>query len=681
MRTAEEYFGHQGMLSKVFNNYEPREEQLQFSKDIHEAIEKKVPFIGEANTGVGKSLAALSAAATIIEKTGKPVLIVTSSILLQEQYMDKDIPIISQATDFNYSPVLAKGKGNYLCPSKLVERQFLKLQPQKVEEADKIFKWAATTNTGDFSELSFQPSRDVIEKFSIVEENECSGKRCPLFKNCYYYNNLKAIQASKIIVCNYHFLFTALQTGNMNMLPDEVGAVIFDEVHEIVNITQSITEVKLHNKDFAGLNSHLAHVQRKLKEHEDDVRGGLGFAEDVELSDFMHDKKVFHAKVTDWVKTKLAPNESKFIITESFKREFENLVGEYINHLTELITNIENFLEWSGIDMEALFNDGYNDFTTEWYMAISRYLDGVRERLVKATEMARNDIKRDNQIVWVDYSEGMEFAEIIRKPFDVSGVVGPVFKGIHPMLEGAQIIGMSATLTTNRTFEHIKRQLGLEFTEVKTSVVKSPFNLTENMLWYLPEGVPDGTDPLHADFVLAEMERIISLLGGRTMCLFTSHRQMQYAAQFLTRHFKNTNIKILVQGEQTKKHIVQEMRDNNNVVIVGTRSFFTGVDIQGDNLQAVLIDKLPFPIAGEPVNIHLMNQPSGFTQHAIPELSLVLKQGFGRLIRSKDDSGVVAVFDGRLRSASYKSKIFNSFNFKLNTTTDYNKVVEFLTKQ
>jgi ATP-dependent DNA helicase DinG len=235
-----ETFEEGGLLSKVISNYKPRSQQLELSKKIQESMKNQIPLIAEAPTGTGKSLAALAPAFEHIMKTDEPVIAVTSSIILQEQYMNKDIPMLEKLYDFSASPVLIKGRNNYLCPRKYNEFRNGKVgfnTSEQIKEAGDVNRWATQTKTGDKAELDFNPTYGVWSKFACIDNNECTGKQCSLFSNCHYYRERNKIPSSKLIVTNYHYFFSALESM-APMLPPKARVVIMDEGHEISSIIE-----------------------------------------------------------------------------------------------------------------------------------------------------------------------------------------------------------------------------------------------------------------------------------------------------------------------------------------------------------------------------------------------------------------------------------------------------------
>lgn len=686
LKSAEFYFGSkpgseeeiEGALAKVFDGYAPRAEQIELSEAFHEAYRENKPMLGEANTGVGKSLASLSVAATSIEETGRPVVIVTSSILLQEQYIEKDIPTLSKATENSYGEVLAKGKGNYVCMDKVLSKKVKDVQPQYTEELDEVLMWTTKTVTGDFSELPKELSYPVRSKVSIVNENECRGKMCPVFRKCFYYQNQQKIKSSKIIVCNYHYFFLALD--RVNMLPDDIGMVIFDEFHEVVPIARDIMEVISHTSDFDEMNKKIGIEQQRFVES--GASGVSEFGGLIELGEFMQSKQIMHATITQWyLENKEQYKERVVVDGEKKTEEFLGIVKDYETALENLLQNIDHWISGiANIQEDMLFNDAYEEETTQWYVMILKYRDFVEGKL-EEFETITNLENEHKRLVWVDMGEKEAYSKIHSKPFDVSELIEPIFnpesKNRPDKIANSSVFGMSATLTSGGNFNHLKGQIGMTGIPLKEKIVNSPFDLTNNQLWYLPKNAPEGNQPGHNVYVLNEMEKFIDHLGGKTMCLFTSRKSMDEAADHFKRMFAGRDIEIIKQGDIPKKAIVQAMREKSNIVIVGTRSFFTGVDIQGDNLRAVLIDKLPFPMIGDPINEYLMSQELGFFKYSLPETIITIKQAFGRLIRDYNDKGVICILDGRLQTKSYRSRIFNSFTFKLKGTQDLQEALDF----
>lgn len=684
MNKAEDYFKEGGKLSKVFPEYKPRQAQFEFSHAMHNAIEAGATFLGEAETGVGKSLAALSAAISIIEKTGKSVVIVTSSILLQEQYISKDIPTAQKMTGTPLNPLLLMGKANYICPDKalklvrMMNAGGINGSAKDNEQVKVIEEWLKTTDTGELSELPFDLTQKVREGSTIIDPSECKRKRCPLYKECGYYKKKEEIPTAKILVCNYHYFLTAtlsLSMSDPGLLPNDIGGVIFDEVHELPNIIRDITAFCFTSGSYNAMNKRLRDLQNQLQHTNVDI----GIGEQLDLASFMSDTYSFFEKLTREFMDQRENNNTTYTI-EPNDAALKELTANYYKRLASLIETMEGYLfEDLGIDTELLYGtDYYPDDTREWYIGLLSYYDDLHAvRLALFDVVQYFDVPKEKQksVVWLqEGKKGELYVELHYKKTHVDDVIKSVMSSDDskrvPSLQGSTSLGMSATVTTGGNFGHIRGILGISNEYVVEKLAASPFDMSTNMKWYLPNDIKAGNEPGHDVQVLDEMASFIKALNGKTLCLFTSTVKMKEAFNHLSRIFANDDIQFLLQGDLPKRQMVEKMKTESNVVIVATRSFFTGVDIPGDNLKAVLIDKFPFPIAGNPVNEFFSSLHRGFHRHALPETIIALKQAFGRLIRTETDKGVVAVFDNRLSTASYKNTIFRSFPFSLNVTRD-----------
>lgn len=677
METVEQFFSMDGPLAKAFKGYEIREQQVEFSQAIEMAIEEKVPMVGEAPTGVGKSLAALVPAFQAMKK-GKKVLVVTSSILLQEQYFYKDVPLLEKLFNFNASPVLIKGKGNYVCLHKAINAQPNYTTPREQEEYDMLLEWSRHTQTGDKSDLSFEPLGKVWGNFAIMEENECAGKMCPLFNQCHYYRERFKMESAKLIICNYHYLFTAF--SNSALLPQGIDIVIMDEGHEAVGIARDMTQESYSTNSFTLMNDRLQKAEDKLN-----AESGydLKIKERVGLTYLTQTLNTLMTQVATFYYKHRPQYQDSWKLEEAELNALREMSITHLDAFDDALDNLATFIAEDGLDqdMRGGWDDIYTKEQIDFQLAVEQYSEWLASKrylvayIFGHTDKYPLDPEGVERIIWIEKFQENS-VRIKTQSTNASPVTSLLFKSDPEfVLAGATPIIISATMTVNQNFKHVKEDLGL-ITEHIEATVDTPFDLHENMLWYLPKDIVEasGTNTgKHAVQVMEEMERIINVFDGRTMCLFTSVKAMEIAA----RQFKALlpkHIDVLVQGELPKKVIIEKMKQNPHSVIVGTRSFFTGVDIQGSNLSAVLIDKIPFPMVSEPVNQHLMDKPRGFYDFAIPEMVIVLKQGFGRLNRTASDKGVVAVFDGRLASGSYKNRVFNSFGHKIRATRNFEDV-------
>lgn len=672
-----ETFKEGGLLARSVSNYRERPQQIELSKKIQSCIKNKQSLLSEAPTGVGKSLAALIPAFEHIKKTDEPVIVVTSSIILQEQYVNKDIPLLEKLLDFKVNPVLIKGRQNYTCPKKVNDARNGKMSAttsEMVRECEDVLKWAITSSSGDKSELDFVPKYSTWSQFSCVDGNECTGKQCPFFSICPYYRERSKVQTAKLIVCNYHYFFTAMENEG-KMLPSTAKVVIMDEGHEINAIARDFQEKKYSMK---SLRQHFDYFAKAMERAEKSDIGGSVF----KLFESMEFDAINQTLMELFVgllhEYKLARPAMDFLMLSLPERtRLQKYAAEHIKSLEHAVIEGNRYLEKLGFSFENLpaMVDYYDEDAVDFMVVVSKTADFLMEKAETLRFMfSINGLDDDNFIFWLQSHN--DSVSIHAKPLNGSGLTRKIFSE-----EGKSTIVMSATLAANQSFDHIKKELGIGTDKkeypVEDLIVTSPFNLTENLLWYLPKDTPAGNDRDHLPYALEEMKKVIEELNGRTLCLFTSKKNMLKAYEYFEASLPEP-ITVITQDQMPKQKIIDYAKAHDHTVILGTKSFFTGVDIQGHHISAVLIDKLPYPMIGDPVNDYLMNEPRGFHKFSLPEAIISLKQAFGRLNRTTEDKGVVAVYDGRLATARYKNKIFNSFDFKVQATTDWNVAKDYI---
>lgn len=674
---VETFFGENGPLAKAFDAYEMREQQIEISKAIEEAILTNQPLLGEAPTGVGKSIAALAPAFEAI-KNGSVTLVVTSSIVLQEQYFNKDVPLMEKLYGIDTNAVLIKGKNNYLCTKKSLTAQPDGATTEEIQEFNILHHWAKTTKTGDMSELSIEPKRKNWRKFAVSEESECDGKRCSFYNLCHYYRERMKMESAKLIICNYHYLFTAFKTPKL--LPAGIKVLILDEGHEAAMIARDMTQIEYGLNSFKTINEGLIAEQQLASAT---LRRDVAIHEETGLIEMLDTHQAVMLRLAEFYHKLGNKNGGAWTLDSAAQRRLRTIGEEHLAAVQFTYTQFMEYIERKGLNQELrdVWNDYYTEEEIKWQFAIERYTEGLRSRLAIAEYLFGNQLHYytdplgTERIIWIEPVNDSQV--VIRSKATQAQPTTKVFfdKPVDFVLSEATPIFLSATMTANKQFDYMAKDLGMPSQRIE-KMVSTPFDLTENMLWYLPEGMPAGNVPEHRSKVLDEMVRIITSLDGRTLCLFTSTSEMKIAAQHL-KGILPAHIQVLLQGELPKAKIVEKMKENPHTVICGTRSFFTGVDVQGPNLSAVLIDKIPFPIAGDPLNDYLINEQNGFNRHTLPETIIAIKQGFGRLNRTATDKGIVAILDGRLSTAQYKKKIFNSFAFKVTATRDFEKVKQY----
>jgi ATP-dependent DNA helicase DinG len=674
-------FSEDGLLAKKIPNYKVREQQVALSQKIQDCIELEKPLIAEAPTGVGKSLAALVPAFEYIQKTDEAVVVATSSIILQEQYINKDIPMLEELYDFKVKPVLIKGRNNYLCPKKLKEIKNGGIgftNSEQVHEFQDVLKWAQITRAGDKAELDFVPTHAVWSKFACIDNNDCNGKQCSFYSVCPYYRERNKMTTSKLVVTNYHYLFSAITSEGGNMLPPKTKLLIMDEGHEVNSIARDFQEQKY---SMNSLKHQFDQFAKNMKAAEFSAVGEsvFGLMTDMELDQV-------NGTLTDMF-VGLA-HEFKRVVTKHYQRDFwmievpertrlQKYVTAHIETLNFAVSIAERYLNKFGFSIDDIpgIADMYGEDSAEWFVSVFRLKAFLEERSSLLHYIFSYDATMPigDDIFWLEPLYDMVAVHV--KPTTGAGITRQLFRK-----DGFVPIVMSATLSANQSFDHLKSDFGIENAAqypTEEIIVTSPFQLEENLLWYLPHEVPAGNEPGHFEFVLQEMKKIIDILEGRTLCLFTSRKNLLLAETYFKRILPK-HIHVLSQERIPKHKVIEFMKANDHTLVLGTKSFFTGIDIQGHHLSAVLIDKFPFAMISDPVNDYLASQPRGFHKYSLPEAIISIKQGFGRLNRTTADKGIVAVYDGRLTTANYKNKIFNSFDYKINATRNWDDVLSYV---
>lgn len=675
-----ETFSENGLLAQSVSNYKERPQQIELARKIQKCIEEKKPLLAEAPTGVGKSLGALVPGFEHIKKTDEPIIVVTSSIILQEQYINKDIPLLEELYDFKVNPVLIKGRNNYMCPKKVNDARNGKMSvttSEMVKECEAVLKWAFITGTGDKSELDFVPKYQVWGQFSCVDANECTGKQCPFYSVCPYYRERNKVASSKLVVCNYHYFFTALES-EANMLPPTAKLIIMDEGHEINSIARDFQEKKY---SLNALKNHFDYFAKAMERAQMSEIGKsvFGVMEDMELDNVNGTlMDMFIGLGHEYKLDK--PRMDFLMLTIAERTRLQKYVTEHVKALRNAAGQAQLYLDKLGFAFESIqaMMDDVSEDALDWMVVVHKTMEFLTEKAYLLEYMFAFDKNQndENFIFWLQPFN--ESVSVHAKPLNGSGLTGPLFKERE---EKKIPIVMSATLSAGDSFDHIKNDLGIgmdkEQYPVEEIIVSSPFDLENNLLWYLPDDTPTGNNQNHLPFVLEQMKQMIEAMNGRTLCLFTSKKGLTAAEEYFKTRLPH-HMNVVSQLQMPKQKIIDYVKANDHTVLLGTKSFFTGIDIQGHHISAVLIDKLPFPMIGDPVNDFLMNEPLGFHKYSLPKAIISMKQAFGRLNRTTEDKGVVAIYDGRLTTARYKKKIFRSFDFKVQATKSWDTVREYI---
>jgi len=626
--------------------YEFRQGQLQMAQAVEQALEQKRHLIVEAGTGTGKTLAYLVPAI----RSGKRVIISTGTKNLQEQLFYKDIPFLEQAlfprAEGKLSVCYMKGRSNYLCRKKLYD---LTDRPvlsglEEIEQYRAISAWEKTSPTGDRSELASLPEASALWHQLDARADTCLGQKCSSWDRCFITEMRRRAMESEIIIVNHHLFFADLgikqqaeEASDAGILPD-VGAVIFDEAHELEAIAGS----------YFGLSVSNARVEELCR--------------DVESS--LERNHMLSASISGAVKslrqralfffTLLPPGEGRFSFDN--RREFLEENGDEFLSLQHALGRLGSELESLSSKPEEVFS--FSRRAQELQVQFSFLLEAEEKNTVFWIERRRGG--RDKLNVFLQAT-----------PIDVA----PILKSyLFERLETAVLT--SATLAVGGNFEYFRRRLGLEHT--REAVLPSHFDYENQALLYVPPDLPDPRTPQFGTMAADRIRRLLEITRGRAFVLFTSYTQMNEIYQRLLGELE---FPMLLQGDAPKAALLEEFRLTPNCVLFATSSFWQGVDVQGEQLSCVIIDRLPFAVPSDPVvaaRVKAIDAEGGnaFFQYQVPAAVITLKQGFGRLIRSLDDRGLLALLDNRILKKPY-GRVFLESLPDYRRTTDIRQVEHF----
>ena len=628
---------------------------------VEQALGEKRHLIVEAGTGTGKTLAYLVPAI----RSGKRVIISTGTKNLQEQLFYKDVPFLELALYGETGPgklsvCYMKGRNNYLCRKKLYD---LTDQPvlsglEEIEQYQAIAAWERTTGTGDRAELAELPEASLLWPKLDARADACIGQKCSQFERCFITEMRRKAMESDIVIVNHHLFFADLAiklqaegAPDAGILP-EAAAVIFDEAHELEDVAGNYFGISVSNLRVEDLARDVEHSLQHNKILSASLSGALGS---------LREKSQFFFSL-------LPAGEGRFAFES--RREFLEENGDEYVALNQSLTRLAGELEGLAQKPEEIFN-------------FVRRAQEIQVQLGFALESEDR-----NTVFWIERRgnkfspprgteghrgrpQGRQNVFLQATPIDV----GPILRGcLWSKLESAVLT--SATLAVGGGFEYIRQRLGME--HARESVLPSHFDYESQALLYVP---PDMPDPRTPQFVAKAAERIRKLLEitrGRAFVLFTSYAQMNEIYQRLLGEIE---FPMLRQGDAPKSALLEEFRLTPNAVLFATSSFWQGVDVQGEQLSCVIIDRLPFAVPSDPVvaaRVKAIDADGGnaFFQYQVPAAVITLKQGFGRLIRSLHDRGLLVLLDNRILKKQYGRVFVESLpNYK--KTTEMRVVEEF----
>jgi ATP-dependent DNA helicase DinG len=662
------FFGPGGLLSRTHPAYEFRRGQLQMAQAVEQALAEKRHLIVEAGTGTGKTLAYLMP----VIRSGKRVIISTGTKNLQEQLFYKDIPFLEQALYPNGEGKLnvcyMKGRNNYLCKKKLYD---LTDQPvlsglEEIEHYRAIAAWEKTTQTGDRAELASLPEASALWHKLDARSDTCLGQKCSAFENCFITEMHRRAMESDIIIVNHHLFFADLSikqaseyAPDAGILP-EAGAVIFDEAHELEDVAGSYFGVAVSNRRVEELVRDVEASLSRNKLLSSALMGALKSLRDRAQLFFSVLPAGDGRFSFDNRREFLEENGDEFL---ALQQSLERLGAE----LQNLPSKAEEIFTFSRRARELQVQLGFlmesEDHNTVFW--IERRNRGFTPQRYRDTETAKGYGGHRAS------GGGRQTVFLQATPIDVA----PILKAtLFEQLETAVLT--SATLAVSGGFEYMKRRLGLE--HVREVVLPSHYDYARQALFYVPPDLPDARTPQFAVKAADRIRRLLEITRGRAFVLFTSYAQMNEVYQRLLGELE---FPMLLQGDAPKSALLEEFRLTSHAVLFGTSSFWQGVDVQGEQLSCVIIDRLPFAVPSDPVvaaRVKAIDADGGnaFFDYQVPAAVITLKQGFGRLIRSLHDRGLLTLLDNRILKKAYGRMFVESLpNYR--RTTDMREVEEF----
>jgi ATP-dependent DNA helicase DinG len=637
MECAADVLGEHGPFAQRIDNYTVRESQIAMAGAIEATISEKESLLAESGTGTGKTFAYLVPAFLSAKKT----LISTGTKHLQEQLFHRDIPLVLDNLGLSAKVSLLKGRSNYLCLHRmsLTRGSSRRLDHVQLAELEAISSWEPKTKSGDIGDLNEVPEDSKIWPSVTSTVDNCIGQNCSFFEDCYVNRARKAAMTSEVVVVNHHLFFAdkSLKDDGFGALLPDVETVIFDEAHQIPDIASNF----LGNSFSSWQVMELASDTRAAELKEKSLIPKLILVAD-ELD-----------KLTADYRLSLGLNERRvgwFDLVD----EIPNLPKK-LRSLAEKITDFSDILEEASVAGEAL----------------TRCYERALELSQECHKLA-DDSEMDDVVRWV---------EVARRTFRIHETplnIGNALNAYFGNKEQARIF-TSATLSIDGDFTHYKQLVGLE-NRTPHNTWDSPFDYFNQAVLYVPEGMPLPKEEGFADALFDEVLPILQASQGAAFVLFTSFRIMQQFEEKLADYEFN----ILTQGDTSKREMLKEFVEKPNSVLLGTMSFWEGVDVPGDSLRCVIIDKLPFESPFDPVIKARLNamQEGGdnpFMKYQVPRAVITLRQGAGRLIRSSNDKGVLMICDGRLRTTHYGRVFLNSLP-KMRRSNSREKVAAFLTR-
>ena len=622
-----------GPFEAVLPGFAPREEQLQLAQAIEMAISAGGTLVAEAGTGIGKTLSYL----VPVLEGGQRAIISTGTKNLQDQLYFRDLPIVKKALGSTLKTALLKGRGNYLCLYRMEQARTEGRLPSRdaVSELEDIRQWAPRTTDGDLSVSSVIAEDSELWPLVTSTTENCLGSDCPRFEECFVAHARREAQDADVVVVNHHLLFAdmAIKQGGFGEVLPGASVFIVDEAHQAPDTASQFFSTSLSSRQISDLCGDILAEAAETS-------GGLATVRN-EVAHCRQSLKEFQAACSDYLDDRGSWQE---MLDQATVRDALQALDSAVLALKPVI------------DPLAGASKGM-DACLQRFGEIHAHFDHL-DKPVPVTEVR-----------WFE-RRGRGIA-IHTTPLDVSSV----FSSFREQLDAAWIF-TSATLSVNGKFDHFVQQLGLQ--DADTLNLDSPFDYQNNALLWLPEKLPEPREPSFVPELLNQVRPVLEASKGRAFMLFTSHRALRQAAELLP---EQTSHPLFVQGEMPRSMLLEAFRKSGDGILLGSASFWGGVDVMGEALSLVIIDKLPFAPPNDPVMVARsdeLRQHGGnpFMELFLPQAVIALKQGAGRLIRDVNDRGVLVICDRRLTTKGYGGVFLDSLP-PMQQVVERDRVVEF----
>lgn len=678
----ENYFAKDGILAKEIKGFEYRKEQEEMAQYIQDAINEDKKIIVEAGTGTGKTLAYLIPSIKWAVTNKKKVIIATNTINLQEQLLLKDIPLAKSIIKDEFSYVLVKGRNNYVCKrlfNELVLGKSIDIETFSMEAREQIeyiLKWGNKTKTGDKAELPFEVYPDVWELVQSTTEL-CLGKKCPYRKECFYMKTRMEKMEADILISNHHVFFADLNVraetdfDSEYLILPRYDMVIFDEAHNVESVARSYFSVEVSKISFTRLLNRIYQKKNKRKKEKSAL---------IRVEDTVDEKN-------------LEDSEQYIYLLNTLKEEIsilQNIGDEYFDEIRKIYeTNTEAPIKKSLNNFEMtksrflenlrekkdIFQSKLADFLN-LMMSFNNVIDEEKDKNPEVINFNNhlkmfkayidsfkfiNSFEDDNYIYWLDINSKRTNVVLTATPLNIAQKLSTV---LFDNLD--RLVFASATIVVNGNFNYFKKSLGLDEEDCIEAIIKSPFDYDEQMSVYIPSDIQDSEN-INA-FVSDASKFILNILlktNGKAFILFTSYTMLNQIYYSISKKLKDKGFEVFLHGDKPRSQIIKEFKEAENPILFGTTSFWEGVDVQGENLSNVIITKLPFLVPTDPVVSAISKKieedgGNSFMDFQLPEAIIKFKQGVGRLIRKKTDSGNIFILDNRILKKRYGSLFINA---------------------